>query len=211
MAARDRHDAAFADIEGDGGDVRGGIIPPLAVERRNRVERLGGEQIVERHHAVRQIAAEPAHVANGKYFRRHVQRELTMIEAADMAAGDQHLGADAPERGDGVGTPPQQRQRRDDHPRAQHAEHGENILDDIRQLHTDDGVGRQSHGAQPAGDRRDHAIGLGKAEPTRRCVGKAVPVGRIRERQRAGPLLCEAAEHRVDGEAVARVGRCRRG
>ena len=152
MIARDRHDAALADIEGDGGDMRGGIILPLAVERRNRVELVGGEQIVERHHAVRQIAAEAAHVANGKYFRRHAQRELAMIEAADMAAGDQRLGADARERRNRVGAPPQQRQRRSDHSRAQHAEHGQDILDDIRQLDADNGVGRQAH-ARAAGRR----------------------------------------------------------
>ena len=65
--------------------------------------------------------------------------------------------------------------------------------------------------AQPAGDRGDHAVGLGKGEPARRPVGEGLPVGRVGERQRVGPPLGEAAEHLLDGEAVARVRRRRRG
>ena len=38
MTARDRHDAAVADVERDDGDVRGGIAAPLAIGRRSSVE-----------------------------------------------------------------------------------------------------------------------------------------------------------------------------
>ena len=64
-----------------------------------------------------------------------------MLEIADAAAGDERFGADAGQRGDGVGAPPQQWQRRGDQPGAQHAENGQNILDDVRHLDADDGVG----------------------------------------------------------------------
>ena len=96
----------LADIEGDERDMRRGIVLPFAVERRDRVELLGAEQIVERHHAVGQIFAEAAHIADRKHFRSDAHRELAMIEAADTPASDQRLGADARQRRDGVGAAP---------------------------------------------------------------------------------------------------------
>ena len=128
-------------------------------------------------------------------------RELAMIEIADAAAGDQRLGADARERGDRVGAAPQQRQRRRDHSRPQHAKHRQDVFDDVGQLDADDGVGRQAHAAQPPGDRRDHAVGLGIGQAPRSAVGEVFPVRRIGERERVGSPLGEAAEHLVDADA----------
>ena len=126
-----------------------------------------------------------------------------MIEAADMAAGDQRLGADPRQRGDRIGAAPQQRQRRRNHAGPHHAENGEDVFDDIGQLDADDGVGRQLHVAQPPGDRRDHAVGLGEGQAPRRAVGESFAVRRIGKRQRFGPPPRDAAENLVDGDAAS--------
>ena len=209
MIARDRHDTAFADVESDCGDVGGGIVVPLAIERRRRIERLRAQQIVERHHAVGQVFSEAADVADGEYVGGDGHGELAMIERADTAAGDQCFGADARQRRDGIGAAPQKRQRRDDHSRAQYAEYGENVLDDVGQLDADDGVGRQSHAAQPPGDRRDRTVGLGVGQPSRLAVGEAFAVDRVNEGERVGMAPRMAAEYRLDGHGV-RAARRRR-
>ena len=54
-----------------------------------------------------------------------------------------------------------------------------------------------------AGNRRDHAVGLGIGQATRRAVGEALAVRRVGERQRVGPPLRDAAEQLVDGDAAA--------
>ena len=133
-----------------------------------------------------------------------------MIDAADMAAGDQRLGADAREGCDRIGAAPQQRQGRRDHAGAHHAENGEDVFDDVGQLDADDAVGRQLHLAQAPGDRRDHAVGLGEGQAPRRAVGKSFAVRRIGKRQRLGPALRDAAKNLVDGNAAAALLRlCR--
>ena len=63
-------------------------------------------------------------------------------------------------------------------------------------------VGRQPHLAQPAGNRRDHAVGFGESQPPRRAVGERHAVRRIGQRQRAGPPLRDAAENVVERHAV---------
>jgi hypothetical protein len=210
MIARHRHEAPFAHVEGDRRKVRrrGGL--PLALERRDGVELVGREQIVERHHAVRQVGAEAAHVADGEHFRGHAHAERAVLEIADAPAGDQRLGADAGERGDRVGAAPQKRQRRDDHSRPQYAKHRQDVFDDVRHLHADDGIDRQAHAAQPPGDRRHHAVGLGIGQAPRSAVGEVFPVRRVGERWRIGSPLGEAAEHLVDADADLAAWRLRR-
>jgi hypothetical protein len=39
-----------------------------------------------RHHAVRQVRAEAAHVADGEHFRGHAHAELAVLEIADAPA-----------------------------------------------------------------------------------------------------------------------------
>ena len=134
-------------------------------------------------------------ITDGKHLGGDLHRESAVVERADAAAGDQRLGADARERGRPLGAPPKQRQRRRDHAGAPDAEHGQNILDDIRQLDADDGVGRQPHAAQPPGDRGNHAIGLGIGEAARLAVGEARAVRRIDQRQRIGTAPREVTEH----------------
>ena len=107
MTARHRHDAGFADVESDGGKVGGRIALPFAIERRHRVELFAREQIVERHDAVGQVGAKTADIADRKHVGGDAHGEVTMIDAADMAAGDQRLGADARERCDRIGAAPQ--------------------------------------------------------------------------------------------------------
>ena len=200
MTARNRHRTILADFERRHRDMGGGIA--VAVERRHGIEFRRREQIVERHHAVGKIDAEAADIADRKHFRGDVHGKLTMLETADAAAGDQRFGADPRQRRDHIGAPPQQRQRRRDQSGAQHAENGQNILDDVRHLDADDGVGRQSHAAQPAGDRRDHAVGLGIGQPQRRPVGKFLPVRRVGERDRPGPPRRRAAKQFVERDTA---------
>ena len=207
MIARDRQQAVFADVERDGRDMGGGIGLPLPLERRHGVELFGVEQIVERHDAVGERFAEAADIADRKHLGGCAQRQLSVIEGAGLAArhltaGDQRLGADARQRGDHVGAAPQQRQRRDDHARPQHAEHGQHVLDDVGQLHADDGIGRKPHAAQPSGDRRHHAVGFGIGEPPRRAVGERPAVWRVDQRQRVGPPLRGAADELIERHAA---------
>ena len=209
MTARHRHDAGLADVEGDGRKVSGRIARPFAIEQRYRVELFGREQIVERHHAVGQVGAKAADIADRKHVGRNPHGELAVIDAPDMAASDERLGADARERCDRFGPAPQQRQGRGDHAGPHHAENGENVLDDVGQLDADDGVGRQLHLAQAPGDRRDHAVGLGKSEAPRRAVGESFAVRRVGQRQRLGPALRDAAENLVDGDAARALLRLR--
>jgi hypothetical protein len=210
VVARYRHQAPFGCVEGDRCEVRRRIRLPLTLERRNGVELVGREQVVERHHAVGQLRAEAAHIADGKHFGGHAHAELAVLEIADAAAGDQRLGADAGKRRNRIGAAPEKRERRDDHSCPQYAEHRQKIFDDVGHLHADDGVDRQAHAAQPPGDRRDHAIGLGIGEAPRRTVGEAFAIGRIGQRRRAGPPFREAAEHLVDTDADLATWLCRR-
>jgi hypothetical protein len=105
---------------------------------------------------------------------------------------------------------PQKRQRRDDHSRPQYAKHRQDVFDDVRHLHADDGIDRQAHAAQPPGDRRHHAVGLGIGQAPRCAVGEVFPVRRVGERWRIGSPLGEAAEHLVDADADLAAWRLRR-
>jgi hypothetical protein len=128
-----------------------------------------------------------------------------MGERADAPASDQRLGADARECRDGVGAATQERQWRDNHSRAQYAEYHQDAFDDVGQLDADNSVGRQSHVAQPPGDRRDHAVGFGIGEAAWFAVGEGLAVRRIRKCECIGTPLCMAAEDLVDGDAARAV------
>ena len=84
-----------------------------------RIGLVGAEEVVERHDPVRQIAAEAADIADREDVGGDVHRQLAQIDVADASAGDQRLGADQRQRGDGVGRAPQERERRGDQPGAQ--------------------------------------------------------------------------------------------
>ena len=205
MGASDRHQSLFADVESDDGDMRGCIVP-RPIERKQMAGRAFGKQILERDDAIGQIRSERADVAYGKYFRRRLPRELTMIVRPDAAAGDQRLGADARQRGNSIGAAPKQRQRRGDHAGAQHAEHGQDILDDVRQLNADNGVGRQPHAAESGGNRGDGAIGGGVTQAPRFAADDIAAVCRIGERQRVRPPPHGVVKEFADGDAAQAIG-----
>ena len=211
VIARDRHQTAFGDIEGNDGDVRRGVALPRAVGRRDWIGVLRGKQIVERHDPVGKMAAKTAHVTDGEHVGCHCHGELAMIERSDAAAGDQRLGADPRQRGDGFGAAAQERQRRCDHSGAQHTERDEDALDDVGQLDDDDEVGRQPHLAQPPGDGRHDAVGLGIGQPARRAIGEGLAVRRIHQRESVGTPPRVMAEHLVDGDGGRALRRRRRG
>ena len=155
--ARRRHDAALADVEGNGGDMRRHVTAPLAVGRRRGIS-PASKQILERHHAVGRTFAEAGDIADRRHFGADGHGQPAVVERADAAAGDQRLGADPRQRSGGVGAAAQQRQRRGDHAGAPNRKRTQNILDDVGQLDRDNAVGRQSHLMQPAGNckiRRD--------------------------------------------------------
>ena len=83
MAARDRHQAVARDVEGHGGDMGGGIARP-----RRRLEEFGGaavDTVVERHHAVGQILAETADVADRKQLGRHLHGDFGLRDTRRCA------------------------------------------------------------------------------------------------------------------------------
>ena len=139
VIARDRHDAGGGDVESDGGDMRGGRARPRRARLRSR--RVGGEHVVERHHAVGQIAAEGADMADRKQLGRGQHGGLGLLLGADARAGDDGLGADAAQRGHDLLLAPEQRQRRRDHAGAQHAEQRDHAFDGVGQLQRDHRVG----------------------------------------------------------------------
>ena len=196
--ARDRHNAAFADVESDRRDVGGGIAP--AVVSLRWLSNFRRQQVGERHHAVRQLLAEAAYVANGKHVGSDVHGALSVVERADVIAGDDCLSADTGERDRRVVATVEQRQRGHDHLRPQHAERRQKILDDIGQLNADDRVGRQSHIAQPRRNGTHNAIGFGVGEVTWVSAGKACAVERVDQRQRVRPALSVAMENVVERE-----------
>ena len=85
-----------------------------------------------------------------------------MIGGADAPHRNQRAGADGGNGGGAIGLPPQQRQRRGDQARAQHAEQGEHRFDGVGHLQGDDLVAREPVPAQPRGDGGDGAIGLAR-------------------------------------------------
>ena len=206
MTARNRDRAGLADVERDGSHMRGGIVLAIEIGRRQRRICFGSKQIVERDHAIGEILSERAQIPDGEHLGGDLHRQSGVVEGADVAAGDQRSRADARERHYRVGAPPQQRQRRRDHAGAPDAEHGQKVLDDIRQLDADDGVGWQTHAAQPARDRGNDAVRLGKGEPARLAVGEARAVRRVDEGERVGMEPGEVTEHVLDGH-VARSRR----
>ncbi len=90
--------------------MRATIALTLGILRLDRVEFFRGEQIVKRHNPVGKIVSKSTHIADGKDVRCDRQRVLTVVECADAAAGEQRLGADAGEPGDGIGAAAQQGQ-----------------------------------------------------------------------------------------------------
>ena len=74
VAARDGHEAVGGDVERDDGDMGGGMARP----RRGWQNSVSAaiEHIIERHHAIGQIAAEAADVADRKQLGRHLHGDL---------------------------------------------------------------------------------------------------------------------------------------
>ena len=198
MIARHCSDAAAADIEGDRGDVSGGIL--RAGERHRRIAATV-EQIVERHHAIGQVRAEGADMADGKEVRRHLHGHLGLRQRSGAGAGDDSLGADAGKCGDRILPVPKQRQRRRDHAGAQDSEQRQHALHRIRQLQRHHCVGRKAQGAQARGKARNEPVGLRIREHARRAVGECCTIGRIDQRQRVRVAHAGAAEQVVKGYA----------
>jgi hypothetical protein len=203
MTARDRHAAAFADIEGDRRDMGGGIAPAMVGPGWRRLRNFRGQQVGERHYAVRKIFAEAAHITDGEDIGGDVHGALGVVEAADAVAGDDCLGADAGKRGRRIGAAIEQRQGGDDHPRPQHGKRRQKVLDGIGQLNADDRICRQSHVAQPRGNGGHNAIGFGVGEAMRVSAGKTCAVTWIDERKSVRPALRVAAENIVERERGA--------
>ena len=92
------------------------------------------------------------------------------------------LGADTRQRGRGIAATEQRRQGGEGHARAQHAEHRQKMVGRVGQMNADDGVGRQSHVAQPRRDGADDPVRRGVVQPQRAAAGEACAVERIDQR-----------------------------
>ena len=126
----------------------------------------------------------------------------TMISRADPRCGDDRLGADAGQRGDDLGLPPQHRQQRRDHAGAQDAEDAKDALDRVRQLNADHRVGLEAERAQARRDRPDDAVGLRVGELPRLAVGKVHAVIGVGERDGVGIADRGTAEQVVERGAL---------
>ena len=86
MRTRHRAHAVFADIEGDDGGaariLRGGRLDDAAV----------GDDLVERDHAVRQIAAESADIADREGLGGGVHGQIGVVDAVDHLGRDDRAG-----------------------------------------------------------------------------------------------------------------------
>ena len=123
MTARNRYDAAFAELERDHSDVGGGISPLCDRLRRRKIGNFRGHQIAERYHPVGRIFAEAAYIANGKHIGGDVQGALGLRQGAYSVAADDDLGADTRQRRREFAPAEEDRQGGDRHPGTQHAEH----------------------------------------------------------------------------------------
>ena len=203
MAARNRHDSAFADIEGDRRDMGGGVASRWLILGGRRIRPFRREQVGERDRAVGKIFTEAAHITDGKHVRSDAHRALRLIEGADAIAGDDGLGADARKRRRRIGAPAQQRQRRDDHAGPQHGERRQEIFNDVRQVDGDDRIGWQSHVAQARRERAHRAIGLRIGQAARLTADGGRAVCRIDKGGRIGTAPGMAAENVVNREGEA--------
>ena len=118
MAARDRDDAVRRDVEGEQRDVIGGRA--LALDLRRLL--IVFEDVVERHHAVRQVLAEAAQEADGERLGRDVHCKVAMHDVADPLAADQRARRHAAERRRRIGMAPEQGERCGDQSGAHHGE-----------------------------------------------------------------------------------------
>ncbi len=204
VAARDRDRAIGADIPGDDGEMRGRSRRIRTVlGRGQRIGRFEREQVVERHHAVGHVPSEAADEADMEGLDRGLHGVIELIVRADAPAHDQRTGTGATERVGDIGPPPQQRQRHRDHSGAQHRQERQHALDAVAELQADDRVRAHADPAQPAGDRRNHAIGLCIGEGAGREVGETLAVGWVDQRDRIRPPFDGATKQVVEGRATA--------
>jgi hypothetical protein len=210
MAAGDRDRAISADIPGDDGKMCGRPrrVPAL-FRRRQRVGRLGREQVAQRNDAVGNVLSEAADKAELERLRRRLQSIIELIVSADAPTDDQRAGARATERSRYVGAPPQQWQRHRDHAGAQHRQKGQHALDAVGELQGDNRVRTQPGPVQPPGDGRDHVIGLRVTQRAGGKIGEPLAIGRIDQRNCIRTPFRRAAKQIVEGRASAdaRAGR----
>ena len=131
-----------------------------------------------------------------------MQSKISVVERADVTAGDKRLCADAFERFYGFGASPKERQRRCDHFGPQNAESDQKVLDDTGQLNANHGVGRQRHAAQPPRDCVNDAVSFGVSDPPRFPVGEALAIFGIDEGKGIRTSPGGRAEQLVDGDAA---------
>ena len=197
VVTRHRNRSFRRDVPGHQRHVRGRVAG--AGEFRERLARVAGHQVVERHHAVGEAFAEAADIADREHIGGDLHRQIAVIDVADPRGGDDGLGAHLVERESRIGAPPEQRQRHGDHAGAQNAEDRQHAFGGVGQLDADHRVGLQPELAQPHGDGGDDAVRLGKRQAVRRAVGEGLAVERIGDGDGVGAERRGAAEHLVDG------------
>ena len=177
MRARHRTKAVAGNVERD--DRRLAAVLHHGA-RGGGVDRQGQ---IERSHAFRQVAAEPADMADRKGFGGGIHGEIGMHDAVDPAHAHDRPRSGAIERDRQFRLPPQQREQRHHQPGAVRGQHRQHELDGIGQLHRDHGIGRQPGFDEMRRQRRDRPVGFREGQFPRRLAGDALLVDGIEQRR----------------------------
>ncbi len=107
-----------------------------------------------------------------------------MVDAVDLARGHDRPRAGAIERHRQFRLPPELRKQGDNQPGPKCGKHRQHEFDGVRQLDSDNGIGRQTGFDEVSRQRRDGLIGLREGQPFWRRARDALLVERIEQRQR---------------------------
>ena len=117
-----------------------------AAVMRNHAAGFGSadKRLVERCHALRQVIAKAADMADRKCFRSSVHGEISVADAVDLAHRHNRPSPGAIERDGQFCLAPEQGQQCHDQAGTMRRKHRQHEFDSVGQLDCDNGVGRQA-------------------------------------------------------------------
>ena len=161
--------------------------------------------LVERGDAVGKVGTEAKHEAHRKVAGGNGAELLRMVLAREVGDADEGFGLDVVANLADFVPAPQHRQRRDRQRGAPGGEQRQRRQRDIGKLHGDGVAGQKSKLDEERGERIDGLIGLAVAESSRMPETERLKIGRIGERDDAGPLARASPEQAVCRERAARL------